>query len=383
MSDVPHDQPRRHGRLHSIDLARGVAVALMVATHASHAFLADAWKHNVVWYDINILFGFVAPTFVLLSGVTLWSAMQRRRDRGEHFGSLARRYLVVLLLGYWLQTPVLSLRQLIYNQRPEELARMFDANILQVIALSGLLIVGLATLFSSPVVVRAGAILTGIAATIAAPCFWTSDLYLSLPLPIRHYFAPQPIATFPLVPFLAYFAFGFALSPLLTSRNARPRTRFMALATGGLIMALAFVLSPFLSRIPPHDDFWGPGAQQVLFRLGGGVILTACCLIFAPCSGRSMAWLRTLGRRSLAVYVLHLMLIYGSPVSKGMRYWYSGALGDALDPFVTLLLAAAVLLACYHAISLWEKLRERSPRTALRLQWLWWGVFWGLFLLNP
>jgi len=408
MNDDRHDTLPRTRRLRSIDIARGAAVVLMIATHTAHAFLADSWKHNELWYNLNILFGFVAPAFVFLSGVTLWPALSRRMNghranndpagnrpdgalegrgksaRGNNgTGRLARRYLMVLLLGYWLQTPVLSLRQLLYNQRPEELARMFDSNVLQVIAISGLLLLGITAAFRSPAIARVAALLLGIIVAVAAPWVWSSDLYLSIPLPLRMYFASQPPATIPLFPYLAYFTFGFALSPLLITAGEHRRSRLMPLLAGIVLMALGFASAPLLASFPPHDDFWGPGIPHFLFRLGGAITLMALCLMFAarhPSRGR---WIASLGRNSLAVYVLHLMLIYGSPMNKGMRYWFDGPFDGTFGPLATALALGAILLLCHIVIHLWDRLRQRRPATALWLKRLWWIVFWILFLLNP
>lgn len=396
-------------RLRSIDLARGIAVVLMIVTHATDAFLSDAWKNNEIWYKTNILFGFVAPAFVFLSGLTLWPALLRRAEQHKGHGAIARRYLIILLLGYWLQTPVLSLRQLIYNQRPHELARMFDANVLQVIAISGLLLLGIFALLRSAAWTRITALLLGIAAVIIAPFLWRADLHGSLPLIIRYYLAPQPSATFPLIPYFAYFAFGFAASQLLINAGRKPASSAVAMCAGTLLMVMAFVCDPLLSGIPPHNEFWGPGAQQVMFRLGGVVLLAAGTFLAAawfPGIGGSATnrevrnrevrndadvvgsslrpeWLILLGRRSLAVYMLHLMLIYGSPMSMGMRYWYNGIFNRTLDPITTLVLATVLLLLCYWGLHAWDLLRERSAVTARWLAWLWWAVFWGFFLLTP
>lgn len=396
-------------RLHSIDLARGIAVVLMIATHTTDAFLSDLWKSNEIWYKANILFGFVAPAFVFLGGLTLWPALLRRAENHQGQGAIVRRYLLILLLGYWLQTPVLSLRQLIYNQRPHELARMFDANVLQVIAISGLLLLSVTAILRSPAWTRIIALVLGMAAVIIAPFLWNSGLHHSLPLVIRYYLAPQPHATFPLIPYFAYFAFGFAAAPLLINAGKKPVHCIAWMCAGILLVAVAFIFDPLLTAIPPHNEFWGPGAQQVLFRLGGVILLAAGSFLVAGRlaglehstanleagnleAGNStraagsiprLEWLLLLGRRSLAVYVLHLMLIYGSPMNMGMRYWYSGMLNGTLNPIATIVLSITILLLCYWSLRAWDLLRARSPITARWLVWLWWGTFLGFFALTP
>ncbi len=383
MNENPHEPRRHRRRLGSIDLARGVAVVLMVGAHATDAFLGDSWKQNDLWYAINILFGFVAPAFIFLSGLALWHALTGRSGNDEHRGRIATRYLTILLLGYWLQLPVLSLRQLIFNQRPDELARLFDANILQLIAVAGLIALGLAMALRSPDRARIASLLLGITAILLTPSISAGTLYLGLPLAIRPYVAPSPPATFPLLPYLAYFMVGFSLSPHLTGAAQSLRKRTIVLLFGALLLGLGLALDPLLAPFPPYNDFWGPSIQHVFFRLGGIIVLFACSLHAMALWPYGSGLLAYLGRNSLAIYVLHLMLIYGSPMTMGMRYWFGGALDGRLHPVATLATTVAVLALCTAAISLWRWLRTEHPRIALWLKRLWWGLFWGLFLLQP
>lgn len=381
-----HPPPHPHERLGSIDLARGVAVVLMIAAHAADALLAESWKHNRIWYDVNILFGFVAPAFIALSGLTLWPALARRSggDAGDAtIRPVAVRYLRILLLGYWIQIPVLSLRQLLFNQRPEELARLFDANILQVIAIAGLLVLALRWGLGSLERARAAALLSGIAAVLLAPYLWTGTLYQEIPLPLRAYFSPSPPATFPLLPYLGYFMAGFAASPALMAAAGTGRGRGMVLASAAGLIALALGLDPLLSGLPPHNDFWGPSIQHFLFRLGGVALLVALTFLYGALRPNGGAWLGFIGRHSLAIYLLHLMLVYGSPMTMGMRYWFDGMLGGTLNPGLTIGFIGAILLLSVAAVAAWKRLRQRHPAAALLLKRLWWGLFWGFFLLQP
>ncbi len=384
--ESPHPPPYLHERLGSIDLARGVAVVLMIAAHAADALLAGSWKHNDIWYDVNILFGFVAPAFIALSGLTLWPALARRG--GGNAGDatvrpVAIRYLRILLLGYWIQIPVLSLRQLLFNRRPEELARLFDANILQVIAIAGLLVLALGWVLGSLQRARTAAVLAGIATVLLAPYLWTGTLYQDLPLPLRAYFSPSPPATFPLFPYLGYFMAGFAASPALMAAAGAARGRAIVLASAAGLIGLALALDPLLSALPPHNDFWGPGIQHFLFRLGGVVLLVGLSFQYGWLRPNGGAWLGFIGRHSLAIYLLHLMLVYGSPMTMGMRYWFDGALGGMLNPGITIGFIGAILLLSVAAVSSWKHLRQRHPAAALLLKRLWWALFWGLFLLQP
>ncbi len=368
-------------RVPAIDLARGVAVLLMIASHATDAFLAGQWKTSDLWHGIDLLFGYVAPGFAFLAGMALWQGLGgHRQTDGETERRYAWRYLRILLLGYWLQIPILSLRQLLWVQRPDELARMFDANILQVIAIAGMLVLGAARIMGSAERARLPLLLLAVAGIIATPYLWRSDLSILLPLPLRAYLSPHPPSTFPLLPYGAYLLLGFVMARPLAEPGRRRGARMVMPLLGCACMAAGLVLDIPLASHPPHDDFWGSSAQHVLFRLGGIILGVSLCLTLAR---RGRGWLRTMGRSSLAIYLLHLMLIYGSPMTMGARYWNGGALDRSLGPLATVLAIVLVALLCYHAVRGWDVLRHRRPAMALWGKRLWWGTFWALFLLIP
>lgn len=388
---------------------RGLAVILMVIAHTTDAFLDPTFKNGDLWYGVDLLFGYVAPAFLFLSGVVLHTALEggseRRRDR--RMRRLIVRLLQLLLLGYWLQIPVLSLRRLLENPSPDLLARLFDANILQIIALSGLLalllyritgadhITGVYCITKADRITgtdrrtaidtagfRWATLLLALAITAATPWIWSStSVAASLPLPLRAYFSPQPVATFPFFPYAAYYLFGLLAAKGLM-RSSGPVSRAAIIGgVGVLLLVSGLLLDSLLHGIPPHNDFWGSSGQHVIFRLGGVAIIIAVGLFVDMMRGRPHEILCYIGRTSLAIYVVHLVLIYGSPMTMGMRYWFGGVLGGAFTPLGTIALSAAIVLLAVVAIRAWSYLRRERPKVALWTKRLAWGTFWGFFLL--
>lgn len=390
-------------RLRWIDLFRGLAVIGMIATHVAGAFLANSWKEGGVWNSFNIGFGFVAPAFLLCSGLTLWGALQRRMDAPETEGkrgaqSLLRRAALLLLLGYWLQIPVLSLRQLIWRHDPTELARLFDTNVLQVIAVAMGAIVLLALVVRPLVSVAWVAAALAVAIIIGTPWVWASDSAAGLFLPLRSYFLAQPDATFSLFPHAAYLLTGFASAPLLL-KPRRYQWVVPALFAATFFAAEA-LLAETIGGIPPHDRYWHGSIQHTCFRLA--VLFATISALKAitqlleqqretrlatraasKVERRKGGAVEEIGKRSLGIYVLHLMLLYGSPVNMGMIGWLDGRFRNAWDPLACLLLALSVAALCYGALLFWEWLRKAYPTAARWAKRLWWWVFWALFLLVP
>ena len=377
-----------HARIRALDAYRGIAVLLMIIAHACDAFLADVHRIGTVWHAVNITFGFVAPAFLFLAGATLGLSLRRNASiahgsqdsksppRSRH----ARRYAFILLLAYWLQIPVLSLRQLVWNQRPHELARLFDCNILHVLALGGLGLIAIDALFARDRSRRFAAAAVALALVLVAPYVLHSDVASSALLPLRAFVAPQPASTFPIVPFAAYMLAGYALWPWLTRSTAR-HAAWLAIAASSAA-GIALALDAAIGSIAPHDDYWNASAQHSMMRFAGVLAGAAVTAALRPRSERRML-IERVGQASLAIYVSHLMVIYGSPMTIGLRSAFNGALARALSPAEVAVFTVGIATCVIGAVFAWSQLRRSRPVLASASWWLWWSAFAVLFVLTP
>lgn len=369
-------------RLRSIDLLRGVAVVLMIATHATDALLSPAFRDGPAWHYSSLLFGFVGPAFLLLSGLTLGLRQEVLPREASIRMRLLRRFLVLLVIAYWLQIPVLSLHRLLVEQRPEDLARLFDTNVLHVIAFCGIAIVLAATLLQSSWKIRLSAAMLAVMIVVATPYLLAAEIYRWLPIPLRSLIAPQPLATFPLLPYASYLLAGFLLGSLRLFRE-RPLSASLALTAGGAItVVLGLLLDMIIGEIPPHDDFWASSIAHSLLRAGGVTAVLGAFTLIPEAGGDTPHALERIGRRSLGMYLLHLILLYGSPMTMGMRYWLDGSIDQALDPAAVGVVAIILTVLCYQALLLWEWLRESYPHVARGAAVVWWGGFVVLFVVG-
>lgn len=367
-------------RLVSLDIARGLAVIMMIAAHASDAFLSEQWKSGVVWNICSISFGFVAPAFLFLTGVVLVLAYaQRRRVEKKYWErSLEWRMTRLALLGFWLQIPVMSLQRLVTEGRPDDLGRLFDVNILQVIGLTGLAILVLTRLSGG--IRNATPALWVLAAMIAAATPYLWSLSLDIGLPLAPWVAPS--STFPLFPYGFYPLAGFVLARSVL-RQSEPPLRGIILALIGIVAIVGVRLADRLAQLPePWNDLWGSSPLHLLFRLGGVLILIGGAFGFARRQGRFNSAIAYIGRKSLAIYVVHLIVIYGSPATMGGRYWFNGALNGKLTPPGLLLVTVVVLGISLLAIALWDAFRTRFPEPARWTKRLAWTAFWGAFVFG-
>jgi hypothetical protein len=148
------------------------------------------------------------------------------------------------------------------------------------------------------------------------------------------------------------------------------------------------VMGPFTPGLTDVTaGFWDPGLYRFLFRSGGVVALLAALVVTERAIGRpatnrqarSVAWI---GRRSLPVYVVHLMIVYGSPVTMGAGFWFDGLLHRTLDPLETAVAYGAITSGTLLLVAIWFRLGRRRPSLARKLAIAWWGGFALFFLLS-
>lgn len=359
---MPAGAPTRP-RIHVLDFARLVAILLMLQGHTMEAFVAPSamdWS-ALRWQAWGEVRGLTAPLFLLISGAASVLATPRLPD-GRVPGSLylrrLRTALVVIAIGYLMVFPAARLADLRWVS-PEGWRVFLQVNILQLNGVTLLLLTGLLALTRSPRAHAALSVGTGLAILATAPWVAGADWFSRLPEGLAAYLSFAHGSLFPLFPAGACMFLGVGLGTVLREAPADQRLqrfRLAALAAGAAALGLSLAaghLPPGL--LPPHDTYKA-GWAACLHRLGFSLLVLALLATLAeawPALARSLA---PLGRRSLAIYVVHLALIYGTP-------WTPGALGAAhhtLAPLDGIGLIPVVASGTFALVLLWDGIRNHS-----------------------
>jgi surface polysaccharide O-acyltransferase-like enzyme len=302
----------------------------MVGGHTLDALLAPAVRAEpavALYWQAR---GFTAPLFLLVAGWAVTEAIGRGHARGA---ALVRARLprvgLLVAVGLGLRWPgwgVDGLRRL----DPEVWRHLLAFDALQTIAV-GLLVS--AVLLALPLS-RRERILAFLALVVAALALATLP-----PAPPARAIAAIVLqqaaggtSPFPLFPWVAYVFAGAILG--LATEGGAPRTALAVGATGILLVTPFAILSP--GEFAP--------AHPVLVGLRIGAVLVALALLFAvpPAAARLLA---PVGRASLAVYAIHVAVVYGWSTVHGL----SSRIGPTLGFPSALGLAAAVLAGSYAA----------------------------------
>lgn len=311
------EQPRRSL---GVDVARGLAVILMIQTHAYDGWVAPVEKASL-GYQLSRVFASVpAPLFLFLAGLGLALGAQAQLRRGADL-STVRTGLIVRALRIVATGYLLSAIYAVIEWRWDP-ATLLRADILHAIGLS--LVACTALLVGSDasrprLMLRVGVlVLLTIAISLFAARMLKGHGMPELAKPFLALFVDvTPYSRFPLFPLCAFTAIGFFVGTL-----PLPGPRHSA------FLALGFMLSVPLLRLLTTETvhlvggtlsrghpavFWNvlEGTARALATLYFAVALSGLLESRGQTPGRAMGWLLRLGSGSLLAYALHIPLCYG------------------------------------------------------------------------
>ena len=306
----------------------------MLQGHTFNSFMAPERRDHAVYLLSQFFGGQAAAIFLFLTGITYGLGMNKRDDLPAWprlAGSLRRaRYLLLLAFLFRFQMWLFALP----GQPWTDLLRVDALNVMGATALA----LSALALFRGLRRVR-WAVAAGIALAAASPLM--SDLETGgIPGPVRDYFVPSATA-FSVFPWGSYLAFGLAAGsaiPLI-------RTGWIHVMQGTALCGFGLVMAGrYFGNLPfsvyPHADFWLDSPALVACKLGVTLLLGTGAFFWTEYFSEGWSWVQLLGSTSLAVYWIHVELVYG---------WWFSAYKEALT--VWQCVAAAALMVLMVAMS--------------------------------
>ncbi len=330
------DKADRNARLQSVDLVRGVVIAIMALDHARHFFTSanfspvDPHRTTAAYFFTRWVTHFCAPSFSLLAGTSAWF----QKSNGKSSSALAR---FLVSRGLWLVLLELTILRIGWNWS-------FDLTHLQLITIWALgcsMIVLAALLWMPPwlVGVLSVVVICGHNAFdgVHAHGWWvlihqTGDLPTLGPIHLLVFYS--------LVPWIAVMPLGFAVGPLFRSA---PEKRRRVLAVSGLVMIAAFIVlrsinlygdpNLYVHEATARMRFFSfmnltkypPSLDYLLATLGGTFLLLAA--LDRVTVGRGNPIL-VFGRVPMFFYLLHIFLLHGmAELYWRVVYGYFGSRG--------------------------------------------------------
>lgn len=344
-------------RFVALDRLRALAVVSMVQGHTFSALMKpDALPSSVMqWHAL--VHGLTAPAFLfgagLAFGLATYPRYELHRQGGTVMFARLRRYAWLVVLGYALQLPGASLLAAL-RLHGDELGPVLRVGPLHLIALC-LTVCQLTALgFESPRRHALAALVLGVVISASSPLVYAANAGHAAGPWLGPWLDASSGSLFPIFPWASFAFFGVAAGGLLAHRpRALPRPALWV-SLGLVLAGTAYLL--FLSGIRLSDPawFWHASPLNTAFRIG-----LVCCLLGAlhhvsgePSSTQSASSTELLARHSLVAFVVHLLLLYGTPFTPSLNRHY----GLRLDAVEVSLVFAAIMLATLLAIRAWASL---------------------------
>ncbi|NRD21464.1 DUF1624 domain-containing protein [Winogradskyella eckloniae] len=318
-------------RLYFIDSVRAFAILMMLQGHFIDTLLDPSYRDqsNTIFKAWEYLRGITAPTFFTISGLIFSYLLIKAKRIGKvklRMRKGVMRGLMLIGIGYLLRAPVF--RWLI----GEFDSYFLVVDVLQCIGLSLILIVIIYQLtFKRTLMFSIIMLVLGISIFIAEPLY----RYLELPhtpLIFSNYLTKVNGSIFTIIPWFGYVAFGAFISTLFYRYVQRPQFKSFIVSS---FLLFGFALITKSSWLFMKLYFWldisllkDVAYYNYLFtRFGNVLILFA--LFYAFENFIKPPIILKIGQKTLSIYVIHFIIIYGSFTGLGL----SQLIGQTLVPW--------------------------------------------------
>lgn len=389
-----------------IDLFRGAAVLFMLQGHVFRALIDPSIQQHPAYSFHDLFHGVTAPAFLFGAGLTFVISTRKRWEAYHHFSRhfLRRigRMVIVILLGTALHLPYFSLRKIITEGTSNDYLLLFQCDVLHCIGLGLLTLQALIFFFKTERRFYGFALVSGTVVPLLTPLVWDIDFLRLYPPAIAQLFNSMHGSPFPLFPFVGFLIAGVIVSwefQLAAERQSSeseeapdPQRRFMRrlLWLGPVLITCGLLFNALPLQLYPTVNFWYTSPNYFLIRIGVLLLITAGIWHAAnllqrqSLSGgfwRSITGAFTLmGKESLLVYVLHLVILYGSVINADFNIrGFVGTHLNLLEASGVLILFTAGLLAAAWG---WNALKNKKPFLYRIVQYTAAVVFLGIFVIR-
>ncbi len=327
---MPRETTQTATRIVFLDWLRGLAALIMLQGHVFHSFTrVDQRGHGLFIYS-QFLGGQAAAVFLFLTGITFGLGIDRRSGLAPMqrvFAALKRaRYLFLLAILFRLQLFLTGWG----HTNPRDLLQVDVLNLMGVTA-ALLSLVALAPDGRSRF---RWAALAGIVMAGVAPMISDADTS-AIPAFLRDYLVPG--VWFSIFPWGAFLAFGLACGSLIprVAPDEWSRVTQWAALCGFALIFLGMYCSQLPFSIYPSADFWVDSPALIACKMGTTLLLGAGAFLWTEYLNPGPSFVRLLGTTSLAVYWVHIELVYGNSL------WF---LKERLMPWQSVAACAGVMI---------------------------------------
>jgi uncharacterized membrane protein len=308
---------------------------MMVQGHTINMLLSPKYRvaDSFLYYGWNFMRGITAPIFLFTAGTVftyLFILHNKKEKENPRLKKGLKRFLLLVFLGYLLHYPTAKIIDFSFVTA-EQWGEFFAVDVLQLIGFGILFLIILLNLSEKIKIKPSYLFLSfGLLFIYLNPVVQSVDWNSFLPVQIAGYFYSGTGSDFPLFPWSSYLFFGGILGYHLaihTGEHKKPKFGISLFLIGTVLIISAFVGDRIEILINGSSDFWGNSPNLILYRLGIVLILNSIFCLVALKVAKIPSLIILIGRHTLSIYVIHLIILYGSAWNLGL----SILMADSLD----------------------------------------------------
>lgn len=329
-------------RLYFIDIVRAFAILMMLQGHFIDTLLATSYRdlNNPSFIIWSYFRGITAPTFFTISGLIFTYLLFRAKEKGVEKQRMIKgltRGFFLIAIGYLLRVPIFSW---LAGCFPNSFLKV---DVLQIIGLSLIIIILFYFLSNKKIFLFSIISLTlGISIFLTEPLYRTIDIK-SIPVFLNNYISKSNGSVFTVIPWLGYSFFGAFLASIF-NKNFLKKHFKKSIISSFVIFGFTLIYSSdilaFLSKVLQIQLLMDVAYYNYLFtRLGNVLLIFAFFYTFEKYL--KFPLLLKIGQKTLSIYVIHFIIIYGSFTGFGLN----SIIGKNLTPIQAILGAIVFLVS--------------------------------------
>jgi uncharacterized membrane protein len=339
---------------------RGLAVVIMIQCHTFNSFTRLDLREGGPYVLTQFIGGMAAPLFLFMAGMTTAFQMEslERRER-----SAWRRWLISLKRAAYILAIAFTFRftNWAFSMPHASAAELTKVDILNCMGV-GMAVLAVSSVFRGDARTRF-AVGAGLAIAAASPIMANLP-WSGVPALLQEYLVPgSGRGRFPFFPNVAYIAFGQAIGAIVKRAATE---RFDRLMQWSMLIGFGMIFTgQYFSNIPysfySKVNFWTDSPALIVIRVGICLMLMAGAYLWTEyCVGTGWSWMQAMGKNSLMVYWVHVMIVYGSLVQPIKRTFSIPQAGLATLTVTLMMVALSALWLTWKD----RKAAKKSPVAA-------------------
>lgn len=354
-------------RIIFIDLMRALAVLQMVQGHTVDVLLAPQYRltEYPVYFLWNFMRGMTAPIFMFTSGTVftyLFRLAPEPFAQNPRVAKGIKRFFLLVALGYLLRYPTYKVFDF-SDVTQDRWNIFFTVDVLQLIGF-GLLFIIICTYFAEKLKLSDSLIfsMAAIIFFVSSPFIYKINFLEYFPQPIAAYFNDKTGSLFPLFPWAGYVVMGGVLGSYLAKNPLIFKTNRFSfnLAVFGIAFIIVSAVSVFISEkyfgiIFKNNSY---DLETITFRIGFVLILNSIVSYISQKMQSIPKIFILIGRNTLLIYIVHLLILYGSAWNPGIILLF----GKSLNVTYTVISALLMITLMTLMVILLNKFKLRNKQ---------------------